>query len=404
MKRICAKILSGFVFGVVAVMISLLAMPAGTGAKTKVVTTKNGTKLYCSGSKDDYTIYKIENEKKDLIIPETVDGKHRITSFYFDIQYFWEGKYKKVEHIHFPSGMDDLSEDMSDSEDYRYNTFNAFPNLKKISFDKRNKYYSVKDGAVYNRKKKLVAIAPGVSKVKLSSRMTDILPNAYADLTKLEHISVEKGNKKYKSIKGALYTKDGKKLIYYPIARKDKIFRIPAGVKEIGKAACYEQKYIKEVVMSHSVHEIGELAFGLCDRLKKVTLNEELKILGYAAFCNNNENWLDLSLPEGIEEVEIGSLPVRELEIPAGVKKVKLDVDLHGDQSEIRAETLIVRSRSLDLIKMDKDYSFEMRNGNTPEKNAYSGKTICAYEDSKAYKQLKPVAEIYGITLKLLEG
>ncbi len=398
MKRIRRIFIVGVIFSIAALAFSFFTMSDQAEAKSKVVTTKNGTKIYCSDiGNGEYRIYAIKNAKKDLIIPETVDGKHKITEFFS--KNFPECK--EVERIHFPSGMKCLYEDLDDEEAYRFNTFYQFPNLKKVSVDKKNRYYSAKNGVVYDKKKRLVAIAPGISKVKLASWMIGVIPDAYADLTKLENISVEKGNKKYKSIKGALYSKDGKKLIYYPIAKKDTVFRIPDGVQEIGEMACYNQKYVKEIVMGSSVHQIGEYAFALCDRLKKVSLNKKLKILKLGAF--HNKNWLTLSLPEGIEEVEIGSLPVKELEIPSGVKKVKLDVDLHGVQSEIRAETLIVRSLSLDMIKMDEDYSYELEDGDTPEESAYSGKTIYAYKASKAYKQLKKIAKEYDIKLIALE-
>lgn len=400
MKKICAKILSGFVLGVVAVMVSLLAMSVGTGAKTKVVTTKNGTKLCCYTSDgNNYEIYEIKNAKKDLIIPETVDGKHKITSFYSQ----W---CEKVEYIHFPSGMKKLP-DMDDDEGYMYNIFHNFPNLKEVSFDARNQYYSAKDGKVYSmqgKKKELAAVVPGISHVTVESEVTSLRPEAFRDLTKLENIFVEKGNKKYKSIKGVLYSKDGKNLICYPIAKKDEVFRMPDGVKKVCQMACYDQKYLKKIIMGSSVHEIREYAFAGCARLKKVSLNKNLKILKQRAFDRCNK-WLDLSLPKGIEEVEIGSLKVKKLEIPAGCKKVRLDVDMHIGQCGIWAKTLIVRSRSLNMIAMDQEcwYDAEIDEDDL-EESVYKGKTIYAYKDSKAYKQLKPVAEIYGIKLKLLKG
>lgn len=372
------KVVISVILGVTTLILGISAMPYQAEAKTKVVTTKNGTKLYCSGDKQgNYTIYNIENAKRDLIIPETVDGKHKIDMF--DSEEFPECK--EVERIHFPSGLKYLCEDLDDVEAYRFNTFIRFPNLKKVSFDKRNRYYSAKNGVVYDKKKRLVAIAPGISKVKVASWVTGVIPNAYADLTKLEHISVEKGNKKYKSIKGALYSKDGKKLIYYPVAKKDTVFRIPNGVKEIGEMACLRQKYIKRLIMGSSVHEIGEYAFAWCDSLKRVSLNKKLKILNEGAFCN--ENWLALSLPVGIEEVEIGSLPVKELEIPAGVKKIELDEELLG--IGIRAKTLIVRSPGLDMSEL----SYYIR-----------GKTVYAYKDSKAYEQLKGDKDVKLIVLE----
>ncbi len=377
MKKI-HRALVGIILSIVALILGFSAMSDQAGAKTKIVTTKNGTKLYCSGDKQGrYEVYDIENAKKDLIIPETVDGTHKIDSF--DSEEFPECK--EVERIHFPSEMKYIYDGAETVEDYPFNMLNHFPNLKKVSFDKKNRYYSAKNGVVYDKKKRLVAIAPGISKVKVASWVTGVTPNAYADLTKLEDISVEKGNKKYKSIKGALYSKDGKKLLYYPIAKKDTVFRVPGGVEEIGEMACFGQKYMKELIMGNSVHEIGEYAFAWCSSLKKVSLNKKLKILNVGAFYNYDKNWLTLSLPAGIEEVEIGSLPVKVLEIPAGVKRVMLD----EEDAKIRAQTLIVRSLSLDVSEISW---------------CSAGKTIYAYKDSRAYQQLKDKKSIKLIALK----
>lgn len=400
MKRIQRVFIFGAIFSITALILGISAMSYQAEAKTKVVTTKNGTKLYCYSDKGkNYEIYKIKNAKKDLIIPETVDGKHKITGIMFESQ----KTHKKVNRIHFPSGMKSLA-NYCDDEGYVYNAFWAFPNLEKVSFAKKNVHYSAKDGKVYSKsgkKKELAAIAPGISHVTIESWVTSIWPGAFSDLTKLEEISVEEGNRKYKSIEGVLYSKDGSKLILYPVAKKDEVFQIPDGVKTVERSACFEQKYLKEIVMSDSVYKIGEYAFAWCTRLKKVTLNEGLKILEDGAFYN--KNWISLSLPAGIEEVEIGTLPVKELEIPAGCKKVRLEVDQHSEQTWLRAKTLIVRSLSLDLIKMDRNYCNEIQQGYIEEGSVYSGKTICAYEDSKAYKQLKKIAKKYKITLKLLD-
>ncbi len=400
MKRIQRVFVYGVILSIAALAFSFFTMTDQAEAKSKVVTTKNGTKLYCySDNGKTYEIYKIKNEKKDLVIPETVDGKHKITR----IQIEGQKVHKKVNRIHFPSGMKALS-GWCDDEGYCYNEFWPFPNLTEVSFAKKNTHYSAKDGKLYyksGKKKELAAIMPGISHVTIESGVTSIWEGAFSDLTKLEDISVEEGNKKYKSIDGVLYSKDGSKLIYYPVAKKDEVFQVPDGVKKVEGSACIEQKYMKELIMSSSVHEIGDYAFAWCAKLKKVSLNEELKILQEGVF--RNRHWLALSLPAGIEEVEIGSIPVKELEIPAGCQKVMLDVDQHSEQTWLKAKTLIVRSLSLDLIKMDRNYCNEIEEGLIDEGSVYSGKTIYAYKDSKAYKQLKKIAKKYKINLKVLE-
>lgn len=386
----------GIMLGIAALVISAFFASVPVEAKKKIVTTKNGTKLYCYSDKGkSYDIYKIKNVKKELIIPETVDGKHKIVGMYLD----GYKPYKQVRRIHFPSGMKALG-DFGDDEGFSYSAFYRFPNLTDVSVDEKNPYYSAKDGKVYYKKNQLAAIAPGNSNVTIESWVTSIWESALVDHTKVENFSVEEENPKFKSVDGVLYSKDGTKLISYPIAKKDEVFRVPDGVKTVGTLACFEQKNLKEIEMSSSVRKIEDFAFAWCPKLEKVSLNEELKILEEGAFCN--KKWISLSLPAGIEEVEIGTLPVKELEIPAACKKVRLDVDMHSEQTWLKAKTLIVRSLSLDLIKMDRNYCNELEEGWFDEGSVYSGKTIYAYKSSKAYKQLSKIAKKFRIKLKVL--
>ena len=121
-----------------------------------------------------------------------------------------------------------------------------------------------------------------------------------------------------------------------------------------------------------------------------------------------NDKWCSLSLPTGLKKAEIGSLPVKKLVIPAGCK-VSLDVDGHSSETCLRAKTLVVKDKSLNLLKLDVEYNetlweneyFEEDN---KAKSAYAKKTIYAYEDSKAYKQINNIAEKYHIILKKING
>lgn len=396
-----AKLIFMSIFALAAV----IALPSQAEAKTKTVTTSNGARIVCEIYQGKAEVTAIKTEKEQLIIPETVDGKIKITGFSLADQPAYGKVYKKVRSIHFPATVKSIWEDCTDEEGSEYNAFSAFPNLTKISFTKNNRYYSAEKGVVYDSKNRLVAIAPGISDVTINSRVASILPNAFMNSEKLERFIVEEQNTKYKSVDGVLYTKDGKTLISYPVAKKDVVFRLPKGVKTIGSMACFRQKYVKQVVMSSSVRKIKSYAFAWCP-LKKVKLNQGLQVIEDCAF--RNDKWCSLSLPTGLKKAEIGSLPVKKLVIPAGCK-VSLDVDEHSSETCLRAKTLVVKDKSLNLLKLDVEYNetlweneyFEEDN---KAKSAYAKKTIYAYEDSKAYKQIKKIAEKYHIILKKING
>lgn len=376
-------------------MAAVAVMPECAAAKRKTVITQNGTKIICDTSytgKNEYGVVDIKNAKEDLVIPETVDGKHKIIGMFLALQPAYGDVYKKVRRIYLPAGMKYISEEDSDEEGYQYNAFSAFPNLKEITIDDKNEKYSAIDGSVYDRKKRLVAIAPGIMEAAVEPWTTSILPNALNDLTKLERFMVKEGNVKYKSVDGVLYSKDGKRLISYPVKKKEEVFYVPDGVETIEEGACFDRKNLKQVVMSSSVRKIREYAFAWCS-LKKVKLNSKLEVIGEGAF--RSKKWCPLSLPMGLKKAEIGSLPVKKLVIPKECK-VTLDVDQHSSETFLRAKTLVVKDKSLNLLKLDKEYMFER------EKSVYAKKTIYAYKDSKAYKQLKKIAKKYHIKLKKL--
>lgn len=404
MKK-CKKYMGVCLMGAIFVMAAVLAAPDQVSAKTKTVITENGTKIVCDTiyTGKTYGVVDIKNAKEEVVIPETVDGKHKITGVFLALEPAYGKVYKKVRHIYLPSTVDTISEEDSDEEGCCYNAFSAFPNLKEITIDCKNKNYSAAGGVVYDKKKRLVAIAPGITEAKIESQVTSILPNALSNLTNLERFTVQEGNTKYKSEDGVLYSKDGKKLICYPVAKKETVFYVPKGVETIEETACFKQKNITQVVMSSSVRRIKSYAFAWCP-LKKVKLNKKLQVIEEGAF--RNEKWCSLSLPSGLKKAEIGSLPVKKLVIPKGCK-VTLDVDQHSSETSLRAKTLVVKDKTLNLLKLDKEYNEtlwenEYFEEDTRPKSAYAKKTIYAYKDSKAYKQIIKIAKKYHMKLKKL--
>lgn len=51
---------------------------------------------------------------------------------------------------------------------------------------------------------------------------------------KLKNISVDSNNITFKSVDGVLYSKNGTKLLNYPVGKVDEKYAIPDGVTDIG--------------------------------------------------------------------------------------------------------------------------------------------------------------------------
>ena len=128
--------------------------------------------------------------------------------------------------------------------------------------------------------------------------------------TNIESIEVPVENPYIKSKDGVVYTKDGKNLLFYPPAKKDKIFFVPDGVKEIGYNEHYYSfetcQYLEELYIPSSV-EIWSGQVWYSDSIKKVIFASEsnLKTLDefQFAFCTSLES---ICLPKSITNFRSG--------------------------------------------------------------------------------------------------
>lgn len=93
---------------------------------------------------------------------------------------------------------------------------------------------------------------------------------AFANAASLKEIVVEKGNSCLKSVDGVLYTKDGRVLLAYPAGKKDRTYRVPAGVRYIADGAFAGAENLQEITLPKGLFYLGDLAFKNCSGLKKI--------------------------------------------------------------------------------------------------------------------------------------
>ena len=154
-----------------------------------------------------------------------------------------------------------------------------------------------------------------------------IIGTAAFDCYRLQKIEVEEDNEFYKSMDGVLYSKDGKKLVAYPTAKKDEKFEIPDGVTEVNAYAFRENSRIKHVIFSHSVTKIGEYAFYNCSELDYIKMGTGVQIIGACAFAYCDDlNTVQLS--SGLKRIEYGAFShcdsedFKRLTIPSGTEYI----------------------------------------------------------------------------------
>lgn len=141
------------------------------------------------------------------------------------------------------------------------------------------------------------------SKLYIDKDYTGELPDGDSidsHLKYLDKVTVAEGNPKYKSIDGVVYSKDGKQLLLYPVAKNEEgTFEVPKEVTEIGKyafndakishitlndniekinALAFRKSEIEEFKVPAKITELGDAIFSGCQKLKEVDLNNVTKV------------------------------------------------------------------------------------------------------------------------------
>ncbi|MBR6808143.1 MAG: leucine-rich repeat protein, partial [Clostridia bacterium] len=212
----------------------------------------------------------------------------------------------------------------------------------------------------------------GLTKVTIPSTVTVIESSAFADCDRLKtvHIpanvttlggaaftrcngltefTVDPENTAFCTIDGVLFSKDKKKLIYFPAGKTCTYGRytVPEGTEIIGDASFYEAVTLSSVILADSVTTVedyaftyckisainfgknvtyvGDTALGFCTNLNTVTFANPHTELGSYCFTNC-VNLKNFSIPSGLTTLPSGMLlsckALKSITIPKGVKSI----------------------------------------------------------------------------------
>lgn len=143
------------------------------------------------------------------------------------------------------------------------------------------------------------------------------------DFSNLENIEVNESNKRYKTIEGVLYSRDGDELVFCPYAKKE--ITILDNVVKIGAYAFDDCIYLDEIKIPDSVVDIDGCAFMGCSSLEEIVIPENVKTIGVSAF-NGCTNLKSVILPSGITEIEDGLFlsceNIKTIELPSGITRI----------------------------------------------------------------------------------
>ena len=123
-----------------------------------------------------------------------------------------------------------------------------------------------------------------ITSISIPGTITSIGEAAIAANINLTEIKINPNNAYYKVVDGALYTKDGKVLVQYAIARPDTTFNIPSGVTEIALGAFAAGSNLENVTIPGTVTTIAESAFASCESLTEIIIPEGVTSIGDYSF------------------------------------------------------------------------------------------------------------------------
>ncbi len=154
-----------------------------------------------------------------------------------------------------------------------------------------------------------------IQTITIPKTVTEIDDGAFAKLPTLKYIYVDEDNPNYKSVDGVLYTKDGSKLVAYPLGKDDTTYEVLENTKEISSyafaletsdSASYSypttkpknEVKLQQVILPTSLEEIGKEAFyGIL--LENLIIPQNVAEIGDYAFryCDLWSNYIIIKNP-----------------------------------------------------------------------------------------------------------
>ena len=190
----------------------------------------------------------------------------------------------------------------------------SFPSLEKIKVSRNNKYFSSKDGVLYNKKKtKLIAYPGGkkTSKFTIPSSVKTVDDNSFAWHGYLKNVTFTKNVKK---IGNAAFTD----------CHKLSLIKIPKNVTGIGEFAFYNCTSVTKLTINANKNlKIGDYAFANLIKIKTLKVP---KVSGKGVFSECSK-LSSISIPSNVktltEDEFLGCINLEKVTIPKTVKKIE---------------------------------------------------------------------------------
>jgi glycosyltransferase EpsF len=128
-----------------------------------------------------------------------------------------------------------------------------------------------------------------IPRIRITRGIEKIGKCAFGSCENLIHISVEQSSTYFSEIDGNLYTKDGKVLVQYAIAKKDQTFTLPDSVETISYRSISDAFHLEKALLP-KVKVIQEKAFYYDIKLKEVRFTSAPIFEGKEIFGHTHED------------------------------------------------------------------------------------------------------------------
>ncbi|MBR4251230.1 MAG: InlB B-repeat-containing protein [Kiritimatiellae bacterium] len=164
--------------------------------------------------------------------------------------------------------------------------FTGCTSLSSYTVDSGNAVYSSTDGVLFDAAgTTLVAYPAGRTDTvyTIPAGVVDIRGGAFAECRALAALEVEAGNKRYLSVDGGVYSKDGTELVCWPRSKASGNVVIPSGTRRICAEAFRGMEDMVSVSLPEGLKRIERGAF-METGLETVTVPKSVRWIGGVAF------------------------------------------------------------------------------------------------------------------------
>ena len=125
-----------------------------------------------------------------------------------------------------------------------------------------------------------------VTSVSIPASVSEIGSNVFIECESLVSITVHHNNKFFSSKDGVLFDKLKTTLLRYPPAKEGIEYQVPSTVTQLGDSAFEVSQNLERVSLPEAVRELPHRAFAICKKLKQVSPAGSLTSIGDLAFAS----------------------------------------------------------------------------------------------------------------------